>query len=105
MIAKFHLFFSSGLSFKPWRIPGILSQRSIWSILVGCCYNDNRGVSALNQFVNNILLQTGHPPFFFRFALNAFPDIGWVGRIEKKNTKKKITRSLGIRGPVTPGRR
>ena len=28
-----------------------------------------------------------------------------VGRIEKKNLKDKITRSLGIGGPGTPGRR
>ena len=33
-----------------------------------------------------------------------FPDIGSVGRIEKKK-KKKIIRSLGIGGPGTPGRR
>ena len=42
------------------------------------------------------------PPFFFRFASNAFPDVGKVGRIEKKNLKKD-TRSLGIAGPCTPG--
>ena len=32
------------------------------------------------------------PPFFFRFALDAFPDIGSVGRIEKKkkDTEKKL---------------
>ena len=29
----------------------------------------------------------GHPPFF-RLALNAFPDIGSVGRFEKKNLNK-----------------
>ena len=29
------------------------------------------------------------PVFFFRLPLNAFPDIGSVGRIEKKNLKKK----------------
>ena len=45
----------------------------------------------------------GHP-FFFRLPSNAFPDTGSVGRIEKKNVKKKITRSLGIGGPGTPGR-
>ena len=45
-------------------------------------------------------------PFpFFRLASNAFPDIGSVGRIEKKQTKKKFTRSLKIGGPGTPGRR
>ena len=40
--------------------------------------------------------------FFFRLPSNAFPDIGsdW-----KKKPKKKITRSLGISGPGTPGRR
>ena len=42
-------------------------------------------------------------PFFFRLASNAFPGVGSVGRIEKKKTKKKITRSLGIGGPGTPG--
>ena len=47
-------------------------------------------------------LVLGHPPFFFRLALNAFPDVGSVGRTEK-TTLKKITRSLGIGGPVTPG--
>ena len=41
-------------------------------------------------------------PLFFRLASNAFPDIGSVGRNEKKNVKK-ITRSLGIGGPGTPG--
>ena len=48
-------------------------------------------------------LVLGHPPFFFRLASNAFPDVGSVGWIEKKKPKKKITRSLGIGGPVTPG--
>ena len=42
-------------------------------------------------------------PFFFRLASNAFPDIGSIGRIEKKNLKK-ITRSLRKGGPGTgPG--
>ena len=45
------------------------------------------------------------PVFFFRLPSNAFNDIGSVCRIEKKNLKKKITRSLGISGPGTPGRR
>ena len=43
----------------------------------------------------------GHP-LFFRLASNAFPDIGSVGRIEKKKLKK-VTRSLGIGGPDNPG--
>ena len=43
------------------------------------------------------------PLFFFRLASNAFSDIGSAGRIEKKNLKKKITRSLGIEGPGNPG--
>ena len=49
----------------------------------------------------------GHPLFFLflRLPSNAFPYIGSVGRIEKKNLKKQITRSLGIVGPGTPGRR
>ena len=40
----------------------------------------------------------GHPPFFFfflRLPSNAFPDIGSVGRIEKKKPKKIIS-ILGI---------
>ena len=41
--------------------------------------------------------------FFLCFASTAFPDIGPVGQIEKKNLKTKITRSLGIGGPGTPG--
>ena len=47
----------------------------------------------------------GHPHFFLRLASNAFPYIGSVGRIEKKKKKlkKKITRSLGIGDPGTPG--
>ena len=64
---------------------------------MGCCYYDNRGVSALNQLVNNILLQTGHPPLFFRFASDAFPDIGSVGRIEKKILKKNHEKSRNKR--------
>ena len=40
--------------------------------------------------------------FFFCLASNAFPDIGSVGRIEKKNLKK-IRRSLGIGGLGIPG--
>ena len=44
----------------------------------------------------------GHPhPFFFRLALNAFPDFGSVSRIKKKI--KKIIRSLEIGGPGTQG--
>ena len=34
------------------------------------------------------------PPFFFRLASNAFPDIGSIGRIAKKKTLKKITRNV-----------
>ena len=44
----------------------------------------------------------GHPPFFFRLASNAFPDIRSVARIKKKKLKKKITKSLGIGGLGTP---
>ena len=48
----------------------------------------------------------GHPLFFLRLPSNAFPDIGSVGPIEnKKKPKKKVTRSLGIVDPGTPGRR
>ena len=39
---------------------------------------------------------------FIYLASNAFSDVGSVGRFEKKKTKK-ITRSLGIGGPGTPG--
>ena len=42
------------------------------------------------------------PFFFFALASNAFPDIGSVGRIEKK---KKNVKSLGIGGPGSPVRR
>ena len=47
----------------------------------------------------------GHPLFFRRLASNAFPDIGSVGRIEKKKKKTKIIikRSHGIGGPGNPG--
>ena len=38
-------------------------------------------------------------PFFFHLASNAFSDIGSVGWIEKN----KITRSLRMGGPGTPG--
>ena len=42
-------------------------------------------------------------PFFFLLASNAFPGVGSVGRIEKKQKDlKKITRSLGIGGPGAP---
>ena len=40
-----------------------------------------------------MLVYKAIPPFFFRLALNAFPDIGSVGRIEKKILKKKIHRA------------
>ena len=38
-----------------------------------------------------MLVYKAIPPFFFRLASNAFPDIGSVGRIEKKILKKKFT--------------
>ena len=49
--------------------------------------------------------QSGHS-LFFRLASNAFPDTGSesVGLTEKE-TKIKITKSLGIEGPGTLGRR
>ena len=43
----------------------------------------------------------GHS-LFFRPALNAFPDIGSVGQIEKGNLKKKIHRNSLDRKPGTP---
>ena len=39
-------------------------------------------------------------PLFFCLPSNAFPDIGSVGRIEKKNLKKKFINILGIGGLV-----
>ena len=47
-----------------------------------------------NLFWNKYLAPycLGHPTFFFRVASNAFPDIGSVGRIEKK-TKKNHKKS------------
>ena len=42
------------------------------------------------------------PVFFFVYRRMRFLTLG---RIEKKKPKKKITRSLGISGPGTPGRR
>ena len=41
-------------------------------------------------------------PFFFRLASNALTDVGSVG-LKKKRKLKKITSSLGIGGPGTPG--
>ena len=43
-------------------------------------------------------------PLFFHLASDAFPDIGLVSWTEKNETKK-ITRSLAIEGPGTPGQR
>ena len=40
-------------------------------------------------------------PFFFRLPSNAFPDIGSVGRIEKKKSLRKIISILGI-GALVP---
>ena len=57
------------------------------------------------QSLTRTILFRPSPFFFFRLASNAFPDIGSVGRIEKKKPKKRITRSLGVRGTGTPGRR
>ena len=42
------------------------------------------------------------PSPFFRLAANAFPDIGSVGRIEKKQTKKKIHKKSQNRRPWYP---
>ena len=42
-------------------------------------------------------------PFFFHLAWNAFPDIGLVGRIEKKNIKKnkqEVSEDLVPQGDV-----
>ena len=41
----------------------------------------------------------GHPLFFVRLASNAFPDIGSVGRIEKRKTKKKDHKKSRNRRP------
>ena len=51
------------------------------------------------------LCKLGHPFFFFsRLKSNAFPDIGSVGRIEKKNEKKNHKKSGNEGGPGTLGR-
>ena len=42
------------------------------------------------------------PPFFFRWAANAFPDIGSVVRIEKKKLKTKYHKKCRNRGPWYP---
>ena len=44
-------------------------------------------------------------PLFFHLVLHVFPDIELVVGLKKKETKKKITRSLRIEGPGTPGQR
>ena len=41
------------------------------------------------QPIENFFLRKAIPLFFFHLALDAFPDIGLVGWIEKKETKKK----------------
>ena len=72
--------------------------------LLPCCPNASLYVTetkVLNVFAATKRLRPS--PLFFRLSSNAFPDIGSVGRNEKKNTSKKITRSLGIGGPGTPG--
>ena len=43
----------------------------------------------------------GHP-LFFRSASNAFPDVGSVGRIEKKNSKKKNHKKSRNKSPWYP---
>ena len=48
----------------------------------------------------------GHPLFFFVYHQMRFLILGWLVRLKtKKKTKKKVTRSLGIVDPGTPGRR
>ena len=37
----------------------------------------------------HFFFELGHPHLFFSLVSNAFPDIGSVGRNEKKNLKKK----------------
>ena len=66
-------------------------------------HNDLFNFVRMRKGIRLPALVLGHPPFFFRLASNAFPDVGSVGRTDKKKTLKKITRSLGIGGPVTPG--
>ena len=41
----------------------------------------------------------GHPLLFFRLASNAFPDVGSVGRMEKKRSKKKNHKKSQNRKP------
>ena len=72
--------------------------------LVGCRLKFSHFVGSRLKF--SIFVGWAIPLFFLRLPSNAFLDIGSVGRIEKKKkTTKKITRSLGIIGPGTPGRR
>ena len=66
---------------------------------------DQRESKPLPDHVFKTFSSIGHPLFLLRLPSNAFPDIGSVRRIEKKNPKGTITRSLGIVGPGTPGRR
>ena len=44
----------------------------------------------------------GHPLLFFRLASNAFPDVGSVGRMEKKRSKKKNHKKSRNRRPWYP---
>ena len=44
----------------------------------------------LEYFQNNMLVTLKGHPRFFRLASNAFPDIGSVGRIEKKKSQEVL---------------
>ena len=46
------------------------------------------------QPINNNSFCVSPSPFFFHLALDAFPDIGLVGWIEKKETKKKKSQEV-----------
>ena len=46
------------------------------------------------QPIEIFFLRKAIPLFFFHLALDAFPDIGLVGWIEKKETKKKKSQEV-----------
>ena len=50
---------------------------------------DQRESKPLPDHVLKTFSSIGHSFFVLRLPSNAFPDIGLVGRIEKKNLKKK----------------
>ena len=47
-------------------------------------HNDLFNFVRMRKRIRRPALVPGHPPFFFLLASNAFPDVGSVGRTEKK---------------------